>query len=428
MLTEFRKNILVKGLFLLLRDINFFLGKIITPLHELENHILVVSNGKIKEIRPYKKKDSYDYDFSEYVAYPTLINSHDHLLGSYYPKVGPRRPYINWKPWDNDLKDSPLYLERSKISNLNLYYLGAYKNLISGSITVSDHIPHVINDPFISKMPIRIIKDYSIAHEISSFELKWGDNFDIEHKIAIQKNQPFITHIEEGFDEESKKGIEYLLEKECLSEYTVLIHGVGFSNEDIKNIQKHKSHFVWCPVSNMYMFNHTAKIKEILESGINTCIGTDSPMSGSLNILQEVKYAKYLYQKMYSEELDNKKIFEMITINPAKAFRLDSEIGSLEKGKNAEFILIKNREKNPYSLLFQTDIENIDCIFLNGKPIYGSIFFKETFESFDIKYTTFKLFDSDRIIKGKNPIKILEQVRKSVGFKKYIPFLPISLG
>ena len=57
--------------------------------------------------------------------YPSLINTHDHLQGNYRPPVGPKKGefYLTWLPWDNDLKASDTFKERSKLSKEELYAL-----------------------------------------------------------------------------------------------------------------------------------------------------------------------------------------------------------------------------------------------------------------------------------------------------------------
>jgi cytosine/adenosine deaminase-related metal-dependent hydrolase len=56
----------------------------------------------------------------------------------------------------------------------------------------------------------------------------------------------------------------------------------------------------------------------LLDKKINVCIGTDSPMSGGLNLLEEMKFDKKLYKKLYGEELPDETIYRMVTVNPAK--------------------------------------------------------------------------------------------------------------
>ncbi|MBU1078271.1 MAG: hydrolase, partial [Spirochaetes bacterium] len=172
--------------------VNKFLLKaksIITPDESIEDASVLIENKKIKEINPDKKEGTV-FDFGNRIILPGMINAHDHLLGNYYPRVG-NGPYLNWLPWDNDLKSSPVYAERSNIPPKIIYQLGAMRNLIAGTTTVSDHIPHFVNDPYVKMLPIRVLKNYTLAHECSEYDLKWGDGIDIEYKKAVKNNYSF---------------------------------------------------------------------------------------------------------------------------------------------------------------------------------------------------------------------------------------------
>jgi len=382
---------------------------------------LKISNGRIKE---FKKSSQNDFTIGdEYFLFPALINIHDHLFGTYYPKIG-NGPYICWLPWDYDLKSSPIYEERNKNSAYEIYLLGSYKNLISGVTTVQDHIPHKVNDPFIEKLPIRVIKDYTLSHEVSVYDLKWGNGIDVEYKKAVENDIPYITHVEEGFDIESLRGIEILEDHGALSEHTILIHGIGFNENDIKLVAKRNANFVWCPGSNMFMFNRTAKIKDILKEGINVSIGTDSPSSGEINILEEIRFAKKVYYEMYGEELDDKEIVRMITVNPAKALRMQKDLGSIEKGKKADLLLISKTDNNPYSSLVNAKLSDIALVIMEGKPIYGDENFAELFNALEVDHERITIEGKNKLIVG-SPTKLMNDIWKNIGYKKKLPFLPI---
>jgi len=394
---------------------------VVTPDKVEYNTGVTISGGKIIDFRKSKLKD-YSFDNS-YLLFPAIINAHDHLFGSYYPKIG-NGPYICWLPWDYDLKSSPLYIERNKNSPFDLYMIGSFKNLISGVTTVHDHIPHEINEPYIDRLPIRVLRDYTLAHEVSVYDLKWGNGVVEEYKKAVENDIPFVSHIEEGFDEDSLRGIEVLNECRALGEHTVLIHGIGFSQEDINLIARNRVNFVWCPGSNMYMFGKTARIKELLQAGVNISVGTDSPASGELNILEEVRFAKKMYQEMYEEEIKDELLVKMITVNPAKAFRIYDKLGSIEKNKLGDLLIICGNKKNPYSSLINARLEDISLVFMEGKPIYGDDIFENIFNDLECDYTRVTVNNKGKLITG-DPKSLLEKIRKTVGYNKELPFLPL---
>ena len=241
------------------------------------------------------------------VLFPALINVHDHLRGTYLPRVGPPAGvyYLKCSNWEQDLRSSDVVKERSNLSEEDCYYLGGYKNLLSGVVTVNDHFPHEINERFIPLLPLRVIGNYTLAHEATSHSLDWGEGIELEHAKAKKKNYPFIIHLEEGFDEEYQRGIELLEKLGSLDKYDILIHCLGFSEADIEKTRNLGCTVAWCPASNFFMFNVTCKIRKILTAGINCAIGTDSVATGSINLLEEIRFARRMYKKMYGEVLEH---------------------------------------------------------------------------------------------------------------------------
>jgi len=366
-------------------------------------------------------------------VYPSLINTHDHLQGNYRPPVGPKKGsfYLTWLPWDNDLKASETFRERSKLSREDLYALSGYKCLFSGVTTVNDHFLHSINSQILPTLPIRAIQEYCIAHECSSYDLKWGDGIEIEHKRAKQKNWPFITHLSEGFDDEAMHSIEKLEKLNVLDDHCLFVHCIAFSDEDIKKTAKAGASVSWCGFSNMFMFNVTAKIRKMIKAGVNITIGTDSSASGSANILEEMKYDRELYQKLYGEDLPAKKLFEMVTINAAKAFRMQDRVGALEEGLLGDIIVMKAKNSDPYENFVNAGMKDIELLTLAGKPIYGEMRFMDIFNGkLPSGYTQIKVGNREMFVKG-DPAGLYNEVRKKIGFKKildYLPFEPAQEG
>ncbi len=387
---------------------------------------LTVIKDKIGEISG-KTKLAIDLGSASYV-YPALINIHDHLRGNYLPRVGPKKDayYLNWLPWDNDLKSSATYSERSNLSVENLYFLSAYKNLFSGVTTVNDHFPHELNNDLLPKLPIRAFKEYTLAHECSSFDLKWGEGIEIEHRRAKRNNWPFITHLEEGFDPESQDGVGVLERLGCLDDYCLLIHCIGFSDTDIAKVAKAGASISWCPASNTFMFNVTCKIRKMLKAGINIGIGTDSTHTGSINLLEEMRFARKIYRDMYGEDLDAKTIFSMVTINPAKAFRMENRLGTLEPGKLADLLVTKARLEDPYENLAQLPMEDIELLVMEGKPLYGEMRFLPLLgDSLPAGYSAIIVGGREMFVVG-YPAALYAEVRKKVGFAKVLDYLPFE--
>ncbi len=315
--------------------------------------------------------------------------------------------------------------ERAKISEKDSYFLSAYKNLFAGVVTVNDHYPHKINDQYIPLMPLRVISKYTLHHEPTSYSLPWGEGIEIEHQRARQLNQPFIIHMEEGFDAEYQRGFDLVEELECLDDHNVHVHCVGYSDADIAKTKKAGATVVWCPNSNIFMYNLTCKIRKILDAGINVALGTDSTATGSLNLLEELRFARTIYRKMYGEDIDAKLLFEMVTVNPAQAFRMSREIGALEEGKLADVLVARRKDDDPWESLTKTEIEDIDLLVMEGNPVFGGSEYEELFRLRQKDFAPVTIRGRTMLAKG-DPVALLQRVHEAVGFKKVLDFMPLD--
>ena len=366
-------------------------------------------------------------------VYPSLINSHDHLQGNFLPQVGPEQGkfYLSWLPWDKDLKASEVFKERSLLTRKDLYDLSGYKCLFSGVTTVNDHFPQKLNRDILPLLPVRAIPGYGIAHECSSYDLRWGDGIEAEHARAKKNKWPFISHLCEGFDSEAMHGIEALENHKVLDRHCLLIHCISFSDADIKRAAKAGVSVSWCARSNMFMFNVTLKIRKMIKAGLNITIGTDSCATGSVNILDEMKYARSIYRNMYGEDLRAEKIFNMVTYNAAKAFWMSDRTGTLEEGKLGDILVIKKNCDDPYENLVNASMHDIELLVLAGTPIYGEMRFLSIFDTTDMSvlkdnYSQIEVGNRAMFVKG-DPAGLYMSVRRKIGFKKVLDFLPFDL-
>jgi 5-methylthioadenosine/S-adenosylhomocysteine deaminase len=371
---------------------------------------------------------------SDSFVYPALINSHDHLRGNYLPRVGPPAGtyYPNWSPWDADLKSSPVYAERSALSAARMYLLGGYKNLFSGVATVHDHFPHELNEEYLDSLPIRVLRDYCLAHECSSYDLKWGEGIELEHARALERNWPFVTHLEEGFDAESMDGVGVLERAGALDERDLLVHCIGFSEEDIKKVKRSGASVSWCPASNRFMFNVTCKIRKLLRAGVNVALGTDSTHTGSVNLLAEMKFARATYRELYGEDLPAKTLFDMTTVNAAKALGLAGAAGVLEPGAWADAAVFRAKADDPYESLALAESGDLELLTIEGVPVYGDERkYRDALEPIAgpamAGYGRIVVRGRPMFVKG-DPAALYREVRAAVGFAKVLDYLPFEPG
>jgi 5-methylthioadenosine/S-adenosylhomocysteine deaminase len=98
-----------------------------------------------------------------------------------------------------------------------------------------------------------------------------------------------------------------------------------------------------CPASNMKLASGIAPVAEYLAAGINVSIGTDGAASNNrIDMFAEMRLASLLAKVSSGDAaaLPAATVVHMATLGGARALGLESRIGSLEAGKEADAIAV----------------------------------------------------------------------------------------
>lgn len=97
------------------------------------------------------------------------------------------------------------------------------------------------------------------------------------------------------------------------------------------------------PTSNCKLASGVAAVPDMLAGGVNVSLGTDgAPCNNTYDMFREMHLASTLQAgtRMKADVLPATTALEMATINGAKALGLDGDVGSLEVGKKADFVVV----------------------------------------------------------------------------------------
>lgn len=121
----------------------------------------------------------------------------------------------------------------------------------------------------------------------------------------------------------------------------LLVHAVWMNASDIAILARTGTHISHNPVSNAKLASGIALIPEMLAAGVNVTLGTDGgPSNNTYDMVQDMRWASYVHKARLLNPLvmSAETVLEMATIRGARALGLDREIGSLEVGKQADFV------------------------------------------------------------------------------------------
>jgi len=189
----------------------------------------------------------------------------------------------------------------------------------------------------------------------------------------LQKSSCLLLHLSEGTNASARKHFERLQLSEnewAIGPSLAGIHCVALQPKDFVIMKQKGASMVWSPFSNLLLYGQTADIKSAKESGITIALGSDWSPSGSKNLLGELKVAK-LYSDANGKLFSDYELIAMATKNAARIIKWEKELGTLEKGKRADLVVIKGMGNDPYKTLLQASEKSITLVVVNGTPRYG---------------------------------------------------------
>jgi 5-methylthioadenosine/S-adenosylhomocysteine deaminase len=168
--------------------------------------------------------------------------------------------------------------------------------------------------------------------------------------LAESNDLPYITHVAETKSEiveikrrYGKSPFRHLHDLGLLNSRLISVHCVHVEDEDVSLMAERGVRVVTTPESNMKLASGTARVKEFLKAGLTVGIGTDGCASNNdLDMFGEMDTAAKLgkISTMDPTSASAPQVYKMATIEGAKALGMEKSIGSLEKGKKADIIII----------------------------------------------------------------------------------------
>ncbi len=175
--------------------------------------------------------------------------------------------------------------------------------------------------------------------------------------LARKYHAPILIHTaemkKEWDDSEKQNGmspVQYLDKIGVLGPDVVSAHCIYVDEADQKTLAQRQVGCVHNPSSNMMLASGVAPVAAMRTAGVAVGLGTDGPAGSNndLDLMEEMDLAAKLAKitQMDPLALNAKAVVEMATIEGARALHMEKEIGSLEAGKKADFIIISLDEPN----------------------------------------------------------------------------------
>ncbi|NPV70248.1 MAG: amidohydrolase [Firmicutes bacterium] len=362
------------------------------------------------------------------VLFPGLINTHAHLFQSLLKGIGSDRRLETW--WHDVIKPAAVNLELEDVRYSAL--AGCVEALLCGTTTIVDFMYANRRPEFCDAVmdgmsetgvrsvfargfrntgadrgfPPELIEDTSFVFgEVERLKSRaagmnrmdvwiaptaiWGltqDALKEVRRFADSSGTRITMHtFETGTDDAvcleryGTRAVDVMDGARLFGPDFLAVHCVKCDRYTIDILARRGAGVSHNPASNMYLASGAAPVRDMLDSGVTVCLGTDGAASNnSMNMIETMKLATLLQRiaSCDSVALTAWDALEMATTGAARAIGMAEVTGSIEVGKRADMFLMKRSAPSTSpvhdpaaSLVFSASPGAVRHVFVGGEPV-----------------------------------------------------------
>ena len=152
---------------------------------------------------------------------------------------------------------------------------------------------------------------------------------------------------------------------------TAIVHGTALLDAELTTMANAGMNLVWTPRSDVTFYDATADVPSARAKGITVALGVNWSITGSQNLLDELRNADYVDNTRFNDVLAAPDLVQMVTSDAAQVLGLGGVIGSIEVGKKADLTVIAGACATPWPALRGAAPDDVRLVLVGGVPLYG---------------------------------------------------------
>ncbi|NMC72600.1 MAG: amidohydrolase family protein, partial [Myxococcales bacterium] len=203
---------------------------------------------------------------------------------------------------------------------------------------------------------------------------------------SIASSHAYTPHVAEGIDRPARN--EFLCihsgATDLVQEQSAFIHGVGLAPPEIAEMALDGTDLIWSPRTNITLYGDTARVTEYHAFGVSIALGTDWIVSGSMNMLRELRCADF-FNELFLRRNDgypyftSEELWLMATRNAARALGVDDVLGTLAPGRAADIAIFDGSARVDHRAVIDAEPQDVVLVLRRGSaadphrllPLYG---------------------------------------------------------
>jgi hypothetical protein len=304
---------------------------------------------------------------------PGLINAHDHLHRNHYPRLG-SPPYPDAYAWGTDIHERcAADIARGRaLDRRDALLFGALKNLLGAATTVVHH--DAWEPDFDDSFPVRVAP-VRVLHSLR-FEPRPGASSGQDEAL------PLCIHLAEGTTAEAAEEVRELDRLGLLDRNLLAVHAVGVDPDGVQRLKAAGAAVVWCPASNLFLLGRTVP-RELLDSGVDVLIGSDSLLTGDGTLLDELRLAAMLGMIGPERLLDG--------VGATAAARLGLPAPTLAEAAAADIVHLRRPALDAAPA-------DVALVIVRGVPRLGDVVFTGLFERAGVQVERLRVGGTEKVV------------------------------
>jgi len=351
----------------------------------IENGRVVISRGKIASLLDAGQPIPTQFNSAPEIEtggtiYPGLIDLHNHFVYNVLPLWAVPRQYKNREQWPREkVYGSNISLPvralagYSRTARAIVRYVEA-KALIGGTTTGQGIKTRVQGGIRLFQGAMRNVEETNDNRlpEAGTLVPNLQNNPEAiaSFRRALATRKAYFYHLCEGVDSGTRRYFTQLVENELISGPLVGIHALALSPEDYGALADEGAKVVWSPFSNLLLYGKTLNLAALKESRVRFGIGCDWSPTGSKNLLQELKVARYVVESQEAG-FDSRDLVRAVTADAAAIAGWQQYLGVLKVGAMADILVIDGAGGDPYDLLIDATESDVKLVTVHGVARYG---------------------------------------------------------
>lgn len=311
---------------------------------------------------------------------PALINPHDHMTFSENPPVdhGTTR-YDHRHDWRGSLPapQNPHGTGATSTGNrwVELRQVFAGTTAMAGS-GQADGMVRNLDRAGAHGLPMTAVKfdTFPLGDADEQFHANCQWNYH-ETEASVATYPAYLPHVAEGIDDYAAE--EFRCEsrstggaRDFVEDNVSHIHAIGLTAADYYRMARDGAEIVWSVRSNIDLYGITAQVTVFDRFGGTIALGTDWSLSGSIHMGRELACADAFNREHLDGYFTDRELWQMATINAARATATDAWLGSLEVGKLADIAVFDGGQRQ-HRAVIEATAADVALVLRSGEALYG---------------------------------------------------------